>query len=102
MTIIDQLRYKVNNGVTYSDAVLSGYLENNDNDVNGAAGEIWSDFAGSLVITNYDFSADNASYKLSQVLDFANQQAKYYNSRRKGTSSLWVKDPPEEDTEVTL
>ncbi len=98
----DILRNKIQNGVTYTDATLSGYLTANDEDINGAAGEIWADYAGSIVVSNYDFSADNASYKLSQVYEYAREQSKHYLSKRAPTTTLWIKSPEEVDTEDTL
>ena len=87
---------------TYTDATVSGYIVAASNDLNAVAGEIWAEKASSLQATSYDFQADNASYHLSQVIDSAVKQAKYYNSRRLSTSSLWVKSPVEASGGVAL
>ena len=79
----------------YTDVTISGYLVTVSGDMNAVAGEIWAEKASNLVSTMYDFSADTASYKLSQVLENARNQAKYFNSKRLARTSLWVKDPVE-------
>lgn len=83
----------------YTDAVISGYLTTVSGDMNAVAGEIWAEKASNLVSTMYDFSADNTSYNLSQVVANAVAQAKYFNSKRLPRTSLWVKDPVELDTD---
>ena len=100
---IEQVRRMTNEpnpSGTYTDTTISGYLTSASEDKYAVAGEIWSEKASALQATMYDFSADNASYKLSQTFDFAVSQAKYYNSRRKSISSLWVKDPVETDDDL--
>jgi len=102
MTIVDRLRNKIDDpdGDVYIDAVLSGYLTDNDNDINAAASEIWMEKAANLQATTYDISADGSFYKHSQKIDNAKELARYYSSKRSPKTSLWIKDPEEtEDSE---
>lgn len=94
---IAQVRRMVNEPTdsTYTDVAISGYYDTLNSDINAVASEIWGEKASAIQATNYDFSADNASYKLSQTVDYAIERAKYYASRRNSTSSLWVKSPVE-------
>ena len=85
---------------TYTDVIISGYLTEFSEDKYAVAGEIWGEKASSLQATMYDFSADTASYKLSQVIDNAEKKAKYYNSKRKPTTSVWTKDPVEPNFDI--
>lgn len=87
---------------TYSDVTISGYLVEYDEDKNYVAGEIWAEKASAIQSTMYNFSADGASYNLTDVFNNAVNQAKYYNSRRKVKSNLWVKDPEEVDSESVI
>lgn len=93
---IAQVRRMINEptSTTYTDTTISGYYDTLQ-DVYAIAGEIWAEKASALQAVAYDFSADNASYKLSQQFEYAMGQSKYYSSRRTPTSSLWVKSPVE-------
>lgn len=86
----------------YSDATLSGYLSDYDDDLNAVAAQVWSEKVASYLVTTYDISADGADYKYSQKIENAKALAKYYSSKRQPTSSLWIKDPDEtvEDEEL--
>jgi hypothetical protein len=99
ITILDiaQIRRMVSEPTQaiYTDTVISGYLVTASGDMNAVAGEIWAEKASSVAASGYDFSADNASYKLNQVMENYRNQAKYHNSRRLARTSLWVKDPVE-------
>lgn len=81
----------------YTDATISGYIVAANDDLNAVAGEIWGEKVASLQATNYDFSADKSTYHLSQTVQTAIDMAKYFNARRKPTTSLWTKDPVEPD-----
>lgn len=106
ITVLDiaQVRRMVNEptDTTYTDATISGYLTTYNEDKCAVAGEIWGEKASALQATMYDFSSDAASYKLSQVFEFATERAKYYSSRRLPTTSLWIKSPVEDDSEDTV
>lgn len=98
----EQLRRMIDETVAsgvYDDATISGYLVDYENDLNAVASVIWMEKAAALQATTYDIDADGASYKHSQKIDNAKELAKYYSSKRKPTSTLWIKDP-EEITEV--
>ncbi len=99
MTVLEQLRRMINESTeeTYSDVTLSGYLSDYDNDLNTVASVIWIEKVAALQAVTYDISADDASYKHSQKIDNAKELAKYFSSKRKPITSLWVKDPEEED-----
>lgn len=101
MTVLEQLRRMIDESTedTYSDVTLSGYLDSYNDDLNAVASVIWSEKVASMLATNYDVSADGASYSLSQKIDNAKELARYYSSKRKPTTSLWIKDPEEEDEE---
>lgn len=60
-------------------------------DLNAVAGEIWAEKANALA-TNFDFSADGASYSRSQAFNQAMQQSRYYLSRR-AARSITVQSP---------
>ncbi|MEP0862684.1 MAG: hypothetical protein HRF52_14725 [Ignavibacterium sp.] len=83
----------------YSDLDIAIYLGKYNNDVNAVASIIWMEKAATLQATAYDVSADGANYALSQKIENAQKLAKYYASKRKPTTSLWVKDPEESDVE---
>lgn len=104
MTVYDNIRLKVNdpNGDIYTDAVLSGYMTDYNNDANAVAGEIWSEKAAILQATALDYSTEGESYKLNQTIENAWYLAKYYNSKRKPTTSLWIKSPDEDTTSDDL
>lgn len=84
----------------YTDAVISGYLTDNDEDKNATAAQIWSEKVASMLATTYDISADDASYKYSQRIDNAKELARYYASKRNPKTSLWIKNPEETDEDT--
>lgn len=51
-------------------------------DLAAAAADIWSEKASCLATSQYDFSADGASYSRSQMYDQAVAQARYWMSKR--------------------
>ncbi len=109
---------------TYSDAVISGYIERyplldvngeeptwldmsttpptveeNKNwiatyDLHAAAADIWQEKAAALAAL-YDFSADGGSYQRSQAHEAAMGQARYHRSRRAAGTIALVKWPKE-------
>lgn len=111
---VDQVRRMVNEPTTfsgyipgsgytdtaYSDLDIAIYLGKYNNDINAVAGIIWMEKAATLQATAYDVSADGASYSLSQKIGNAKELARYYSSKRKPTTSLWIKDPVEDEEEV--
>lgn len=102
MDLIDKVQRMIDeddSSTVYTVAVISGYLVDFENDVNAVASEIWSEKAAALQATTYDISADSASYKYSQKIENAWNLAKYYGSKRLPKSSLWTKDPIEDDSE---
>ena len=102
MTVIEKLRRMIDEPTEaiYTDATLSGYLSETNNDTNAVASEIWSEKAAALQATTYDLSADNASYSYSQKIENALALAKLYASKRLPQSSQWVKDPVEPNFDI--
>jgi hypothetical protein len=94
---IERVRRMVNEPTddTYTDATISGYLTDYDEDKNYVASVLWAEKAAALQATTYDISADDASYKYSQKIDNAKELARYYSSKRTPKTSVWTKDPVE-------
>jgi hypothetical protein len=114
---------------TYTDAILTTYIETypvldafglqwyvwdyttypphqdvNDDwvpsyDLNAAAGDVWSEKAGSLA-AKFDFSADGANMSLSQQYQQAQQQARYYRARRAAGTIKHQVEPRPQDTSL--
>lgn len=108
---------------TYSDEVLSGYVEAlplldemgavpftwsySTNpptkvanaawiptyDLNAAAAEVWQEKAGALS-ERYDFKADGGDFAISQAYDHAVRQTAYYRQRRAARTASVPLSPP--------
>ena len=65
-------------------------------DLHAAAADVLEERAATLA-TNFDFSADGASYRRSQAYEALMAQCRYHRSRRTPTSTTLVKWPEESE-----
>lgn len=86
---------------TYSDSDMANYLSWAGDDLYGAGYMIWAEKVAALE-GNYDYSADGESYRLSQKIESAERMMAICANHRSGTTSQWIKDPPETDDESEL
>lgn len=63
-------------------------------DLNAAAADVWEEKAAA-VVANYDFSADGANYRRSQVYEQMMARVRYHRARRAPTSATAHKWPAE-------
>lgn len=100
----EQLRRMINEPTeaTYTDLDLLAYMVDFDEDLNAVASAILLEKASALQLTMYDYATEGERFQLSQVIKNIQEMAAKYASKRKGTSSRWIKDPVEESDEETV